>query len=61
MYFLDDAELKSIMTRRFNAYVFVGDELKSVQLKNTLLGLSRLAIRTETVLPISSSNTYVYL
>lgn len=34
-HFLGDAELKSIMTDGYNAYVFIGDELKSVQFKDT--------------------------
>lgn len=33
--FLGDAELKSIMTDGYNAYVFIGDELKSTQFKDT--------------------------
>lgn len=33
--FLGDAELKSIMTDGYNAYVFIGDELKSTSLKDT--------------------------
>lgn len=33
--FLGDAELKSIMTDGYNAYVFIGDELKSEQFKDT--------------------------
>lgn len=33
--FLGDAELKSIMTDGYNAYVFIGDELKSAQFKDT--------------------------
>lgn len=33
--FLGDAELKSIMSDGYNAYVFIGDELKSTTLKNT--------------------------
>lgn len=35
VHFLGDAELKSIMTDGYNAYVFIGDELKSATLKNT--------------------------
>ena len=34
--FLDDAELKSIMSDGYNAYVFIGDELKSTQFKDTV-------------------------
>ena len=34
--FLGDAELKSIMSDGYNAYVFVGDELKSAQFKDTI-------------------------
>lgn len=34
-HFLGDADLKSIMTDGYNAYVFIGDELKSTQYKNT--------------------------
>lgn len=34
--FLGDAELKSIMTDGYNAYVFIGDEMKSAKFKNTL-------------------------
>ena len=34
--FLGDAELKSIMTDGYNAYVFIGDELKSAQFKDTI-------------------------
>lgn len=34
-HFLGDAELKSLMTDGYNAYVFIGDELKSVQFKDT--------------------------
>lgn len=33
--FLGDAELKSIMSDGYNAYVFIGDELKSTRLKDT--------------------------
>ena len=33
--FLGDAELKSIMTDGYNAYVFIGDELKSTKFKDT--------------------------
>lgn len=33
--FLGDAELKSIMTDGYNAYVFIGDELQSTQFKDT--------------------------
>ena len=33
--FLGDAELKSIMTDGYNAYVFIGDELKSTRFKDT--------------------------
>lgn len=33
--FLGDAELKSIMTDGYNAYVFIGDELKCAQFKDT--------------------------
>lgn len=35
-HFLGDAELKSIMTDGYNAYVFIGDELKSAQFKDTI-------------------------
>ncbi len=34
--FLGDAELKSIMSDGYNAYVFIGDELKSTQFKDTI-------------------------
>lgn len=34
--FLGDAELKSIMSDGYNAYVFIGDELKTASLKNTI-------------------------
>lgn len=34
--FLGDSELKSIMTDGYNAYVFIGDELKSAQYKDTI-------------------------
>ena len=34
--FLGDAELKSVMTDGYNAYVFIGDELKSAQFKDTV-------------------------
>ena len=34
--FLGDAELKSIMTDGYNAYVFISDEMKSAKFKNTL-------------------------
>ena len=34
--FLDDAELKSIMPDGYNAYVFIGDELKSARFKDTV-------------------------
>ena len=34
--FLGDAELKSIMSDGYNAYVFIGDELKSAQFKDTI-------------------------
>lgn len=34
-HFLGDAELKSIMTDGYNAYVFIGDELRSAQFKDT--------------------------
>lgn len=34
--FLGDAELKSVMTDGYNAYVFIGDELKSAQYKDTI-------------------------
>lgn len=33
--FLGDSELKSIMTDGYNAYVFIGDELRSAQFKDT--------------------------
>lgn len=33
--FLGDAELKSIMSDDYNAYVFIGNELKSTRLKDT--------------------------
>ena len=35
-HFLGDAELKSLMTAGYNAYVFIGDELKSAQFKDTV-------------------------
>ena len=34
-HFLGDAELKSIMSDGYNAYVFIGDELKSARFKDT--------------------------
>ena len=34
--FLGDAELKSVMTDGYNAYVFIGNELKSAQFKDTI-------------------------
>ena len=34
--FLGDAELKSIMSDGYNAYVFIGDELKSARFKDTI-------------------------
>ena len=34
-HFLGDAELKSLMTDGYNAYVFIGGELKSAQFKDT--------------------------
>ena len=34
--FLGDVELKSVMTDGYNAYVFIGDELKSAQYKDTV-------------------------
>ena len=34
--FLGDAELKSIMSDGYNAYVFIGNELKSVRFKDTI-------------------------
>ena len=34
--FLGDAELKSIMSDGYTAYVFIGDELKSAQFKDTV-------------------------
>lgn len=34
--FLGDAELKSVMSDGYNAYVFIGDELKSAQYKDTV-------------------------
>lgn len=34
--FLGDAELKNIMSDGYNAYVFIGDELKTTSLKNTI-------------------------
>lgn len=34
--FLGDAELKCIMSDGYNAYVFIGDELKSAQFKDTV-------------------------
>ena len=34
--FLGDAELKSIMSDRYNAYVFIRNELKSAQFKDTV-------------------------
>lgn len=35
VHFLGDSELKSIMTDGYNAYVFIGDELKTTTLKHT--------------------------
>lgn len=58
--FLGDAELKSIMSDGYNAYVFIGDELKSAQFKDTIhqvcmshakTSLSRLPIRVVNRLP----------
>ena len=52
--FLGDAELKSIMSDGYNAYVFIGNELKSARFKDTVhqvvclmprTSLSRLPIR----------------
>ena len=34
--FLGDAELRSIMSDGYNAYVFIGDELKSARFKDTV-------------------------
>lgn len=34
--FLGDAELKNIMSDGYNAYVFIGDELKSAHFKDTI-------------------------
>ena len=34
--FLSDEELMNIMSDRYNAYVFIGDELKSAQFKDTI-------------------------
>ena len=34
--FLGDAELKSIMSDGYNAYVFIGNELKSARFKDTV-------------------------
>lgn len=34
--FLGDAELRSVMTDGYNAYVFIGNELKSTQYKDTI-------------------------
>lgn len=34
--FLGDSELKSLMSDEYNAYVFIGDELKSVRFKDTV-------------------------
>ena len=34
--FLGDAELKSIMSDGYNAYVFIGNELKSARFKDTI-------------------------
>ena len=34
--FLGDAELKSVMSDGYNAYVFIGDEMKSVKFKDTV-------------------------
>ena len=34
--FLGDAELKSVMSDGYNAYVFVGDEMRPVKFKNTV-------------------------
>ena len=34
--FLDDVELMSFMSNRYNAYVFIGDKLKSAQFKDTV-------------------------
>lgn len=34
--FLGDADLKSVMTDGYNAYVFIGNELKSIQYKDTI-------------------------
>lgn len=34
--FLGDAELRSVMSDGYNAYVFIGDELKSARFKDTV-------------------------
>ena len=34
--FLGDAELKSVMSDEYNAYVFIGDEMKSAKFKDTV-------------------------
>ena len=34
--FLGDAELKNIMSDGYNAYVFIGNELKSARFKDTV-------------------------
>ena len=36
MVLMSEAELKSVMTDGYNAYVFIGDELKSAQFKDTV-------------------------
>ena len=35
-FFMGDAELKSIMSDGYNAYVFIGNEQKSTQFKDTI-------------------------
>ena len=34
--FLGDTEMRSIMSDGYNAYVFIGDELKSIRFKDTV-------------------------
>ena len=41
--FLGDAELKSIMSDGYNAYVFIGDELKSARFKDTIIPYIKFA------------------
>ena len=50
--FIGDAELKAIMSDGYNAYTFIGNELKSENLKNTvhLVCLAHLRAKFQKVL-----------